>query len=153
MRIVIDTLGEEAVARTLTRLEGRLIDVAGAEPNLAAEMRSQTQAQFDSEGAAGSGGWAPLAESTIASKRSRGLDMRILHATGALRRSLTIMGARDSVTRTVGDVFEFGTTVPYAKWHQHGTSRMPRRRPVQLPERGRRQVVRILQQHVMSESA
>jgi phage gpG-like protein len=40
----------------------------------------------------------------------------------------------------------FGTRVPYAIFHQTGTSRgLPRRRPIELTEQTRRECVKILQ--------
>jgi phage gpG-like protein len=153
VRILIDTLGDELISRSLVGIEGRIVDISGARRELAEEMRAQIREQFDTEGQAGSGGWEPLAASTVAGKRARGRSMRILEESGDLRASLTIIGGTDNVTRITGDTFEYGTTIPYAKHHQHGTARMPRRRPAQLPEQGRRQVTRILQRHVMGEWA
>lgn len=150
MRIVIDTLGEQAVVRELIGIGDRAVDLAPAMDPVMATMRRALTRQFDSQGVHGSGGWAPLAPATVARKRARGLDPRILHATRRLRDSLTERGHRDEVAVARHDGADFGTTVPYARHHQFGTSRMPRRRPVQLPEVDRRQIVRIIQRFVVT---
>jgi phage gpG-like protein len=95
--------------------------------------------QFDSEGARGSGGWAPLAPATVAEKARRGLDPRILHATGRLRASLTARGG-DAIRESHPDEMRFGTDVPYAAFHQRGTARMPRRRGIELPATDRHMI-------------
>lgn len=154
MRIVIDTLNEKLVDRELTLMQGRMLDVGAAEPAVSERLRQDMVSQFDTEGRHGSGGWESLSPATIERKRRKGLDLRILHETGALRRSLTIEGARDSVARLVGNtIIEFGTTVDYARFHQHGRG-VPQRRPVQLPDTtARRDVMRILQRHIVRGEA
>jgi phage gpG-like protein len=46
----------------------------------------------------------------------------------------------------------FGTRVPYAAFHQTGTRRMPARKPVELSERNRRKVVKIIQAVIMDRA-
>lgn len=144
MRLVIDSLGEELVARELIGIAGRASDITGAGPALVDELRAAERRQFESEGRAGSGGWAPLAESTIAAK---GHD-RILRDTDALFEALT-GDSGDSVVVTDADGVDFGATLDYAGLHQTGTTRMPRRRPAQLADRDRQNLVRILQRFVV----
>lgn len=148
MRLEIETLGEKAVARDLIGIGARAVDIEPAMGDVADELRRATVRQFDSQGAYGSGGWEPLAASTVEQKRQAGLDPRILHATRRLRDSLTESGHPDAVVVPSRDGLSFGTTVPYAGYHQHGRG-VPRRRPLQLPEAVRRAVVRIVQAHVI----
>lgn len=101
--------------------------------------------QFDSEGAYGSGGWALLAPITIQRKRALGLDNGILRATGQMADTLTDGKAAGAIRDVTPTRAVFGTEDPKAIFHQMGTSRMPRRRPVQLPERDRRDSVKIFQ--------
>jgi phage gpG-like protein len=153
MKLVIDTLGEQAVARDLLRFGQNAADVRPAMAQVLDLLRNVERRQFDSEGAYGSGGWAPLAASTIDQKRRQGLDPRILRATGRMRDSLTEPGHPDQIAIARHDGLDFGTTDEKAARHQHGTARMPQRRVVQLPESDRREVVRILQRHVVSGRA
>jgi phage gpG-like protein len=71
---------------------------------------------------------APLAETTRARKRAQGLPSRALVATGALRDSLTSSSAPGAVRSISREAFRFGTSVDYARYHQHGTRHMPKRR-------------------------
>lgn len=105
--------------------------------------------QFATEGAAYSGSWAPLAPSTVRHKARRGLDPRILHATLRMMRSFTATTHADHVYRASADEMFVGSRVPYARYHQLGTRRMPRRRPFELDEAVRRNIVKILQAHLM----
>ena len=64
-------------------------------------------------------GWAPLAPSTIASRKFPGLP--ILQQTGALMQSVVdhpviIINQNELI---------YGTNNPYAEYHEEGTSRMP----------------------------
>jgi phage gpG-like protein len=45
-----------------------------------------------------------------------------------------------------------GTNVPYARYHQTGTHRMPRRQPVSLNEQMRRDMVKTLQRFCQTGS-
>lgn len=149
MRLTIDTAGEGIVERTLRNVEGRLQDYDGAWPQMTTLLRDAMEEQFKSEGKSGSAGWAPLAPSTIAAKRASGTNMAILHDTLRLQESLTVKRAREGVDRVLGNVFEFGTSVPYAVFHQTGTATMPRRRPVQLSNTQRARVALSLQRYIM----
>lgn len=153
MRIVIDSLGEQAVARELIGIDARGLDMRPAMDDVLDMLRTSERRQFDSQGVYGSGGWAPLAAATIARKQRAGHDPRILHATHRLRDSLTERGNPEELALARRDGADFGSLVPYAGYHQTGTSHMPRRRPAQLPETDRRQVIRILQRYVIENDA
>lgn len=74
------------------------------------------------------GGWPP--EKAYGSWSSAG-GYAALFRTGRLTESLTnLRGAPNDIDRKAAT---FGTSVPYAKFHQHGTSEMPRRPVVFLP--------------------
>ena len=87
---------------------------------------------FEAEGALlreFSAGWPPLARATVAARRRRGLGLRPLQATGALRRGVALaVGGRQA---TVSD------RVVYAARHQLGLG-VPRRpifpEPLQIRE-------------------
>lgn len=66
--------------------------------------------------------WKPL---KYPRRNSKGRD-RILQDTGLMRTSVTAMGGQN--TDEIGPTWlEWGTSVPYAKYHQYGTSRIPQR--------------------------
>lgn len=63
--------------------------------------------------------WRPLSPTSRRTTARRG----ILHHTGRLRRSFT----NTPVVEIQGNRMRFGSNVPYAKYHETGTSRMPAR--------------------------
>jgi phage gpG-like protein len=150
VQVLIDVFGDEQVNRRLLRFEDDVQDAIPAFREMAKLIRGSVYRQFYSDGAYASGGWVPLAPSTVAEKARRGLDPRILRATGKLFGSLT-SGDPGHVERMGPREFVYGTTVPYAKFHQRGTRRMPRRPPLELRDQDRRELVRILQRHLLGE--
>lgn len=81
----------------------------------------EVEAIFEREGI--SPRWRPLALSTLIEKRRLGLDNGILRRTGRLYRAYTDgSGARISDTR-----FSYSVDVPYARYHEEGTARIPQR--------------------------
>lgn len=149
MKLQVDVYGDEQVNRELLRFSDRSLDASPAFRRIADGMRDQIGRQFASQGAAGSGGWAPLKPSTLAKKAAEGLSPNILQATGALMDSLTGAGGanREVVTR---DELIFGTTLAYGGFHQRGTSRMPQRKPIEFSETDRRGFMKTLQRYVVT---
>src|SRR5688572_25151800 len=74
----------------------------------------------------GDGTWAPLAESTKRRKKRYGMADRILYLTGDLYTSL-VPGEAGSIFEVLSDRIRYGTSVPYAKYHQVGGGRLPQR--------------------------
>jgi len=146
MDLIIDSLGEELVARRLLGVAGRVVDMRAPMRELLDRLRQVERRQFDSQGAYGSGGWQALAPSTVAKK---GND-RILVDSGALYAAMT-GETGDSISVALPDGLDFGTTLPYAVYHQQGRG-VPQRRVAQLPDVVRRDMVRILQRSVMEET-
>lgn len=142
MQLTIETVGEAAVSRQLRGLGERLTNSTPVWGPVTAELRRLTARQFATEGQSGSAGWASLSPVTIARKQALGQPNRILEATGRLMRSVTTAQAQDGVDRRTNDTLQWGTTVPYAAFHQAGTSNMPRRPVVQLPESSRERIAR-----------
>lgn len=153
MRLDLEAFGDVQFSREILRVGANAGNMRPAFDKVHDSIRGVEKKQFGSQGAAYSGGWAPLAASTVRYKAARGLDPRILHATGRLRRSFTTKGDPDHVYRASADEMFVGSRVPYAKFHQLGTQRMPRRRPFQLDEAARRDVVKILQAHLVNTGA
>jgi hypothetical protein len=147
MRLTIDSQGEELISRDLFGMAGRAADVRPAMVEIRDLIWDATSRQFASEGAFGSGGWEPLASSTVEAKERAGLDRRILHATLRMERSVT-GDSPESIAVASRDGLDMGSSVPYTIHHQTGTDRMPRRRPMQLPDRVRQDAPRIVVRHV-----
>ena len=133
MRINV-SFDDGGMAKALGELSGIISDFSPVWPavdKIVADMETQ---QFESEGEYGGQAWEPLNPTYAARKqRERGGD-GILVASGRMRRSL--IDTRDPEHYFVsGPNFgEFGTRVPYAMYHQSGTSRgLPKRTVIPVP--------------------
>lgn len=85
-------------------------------------------------------------------RRVVGLQTRLadLVLSGRLKKSLTERGGEHIYAATNLRAV-FGTAVPWAGWHQSGTKKMPRRRPIEFTARDKRRWVRILQRWLHDE--
>jgi hypothetical protein len=131
LRFEFESYGDKLVSRELLDLGDRALDARPAFRLIAEDFRHFEEARFDTRGY---GTWRPLSPSTIREKARKGLDPRILHATGALRRSLTRRDAPDSYVRVFPNFMLFGSSVPYAHYLQTGTRKMPARKPLGFTE-------------------
>lgn len=139
--------GEEQVSRTLLRYQQGALDMRPAWERLARRFQRNERQQFASEGAYASGGWAPLSPAYAAWKARHYPGKPILERTGALKASLTERPFGIEVLET--GFMVVGSHVDYGAYHQRGGGRLPRRRPVELPEAERREWVRIIQERIV----
>ena len=146
MQLTFEVLGDRQIARKLERFGERAQDMTPLFRQLVNDFYSIERDQFRSEGSSGSGGWAPLRPATVA---ARGNAHPILTDTGDLRASLTRPSAKGAVSEIGPDGFFVGTDIDYAHFHQRGTSRMPRRRPVELTGADRTAWVKALQRFLI----
>src|SRR4051794_22533096 len=98
MSITIEAFGEVELQRTLVRIEKCVEDPRPAFNTIHDQFLILEEEQFEGQGKF-SGGWAPLADSTVAAKAMLGLDPRILFATEDLFKSLTDKSSEDHVYR------------------------------------------------------
>ena len=97
---------------------------------------------------AGGRAWAPLAMSTILRKEHGA----ILVDSGRMYESLTTPnGTADTIWETGDTWLRFGTSVPYAHWHQTGTRRMPARPHVGCDQLAADMIARILGEAVVDQ--
>ena len=136
-----ELLGERQIDRRLGRIELATVDATPAWEMLAESFLDTERKQFATQGGL-SGGWRPLSDRYAAWKAAHYPGKPILQRTGDLARSLT-EGPQIRVIEPHQMVL--GTDVDYAHWHQLGTDRMPRRRPVDLPRPTRVAWVKVLQ--------
>jgi phage gpG-like protein len=165
VRVELDFFGEDLVASKIVGVGERAEDLRPAFRRVVKLLNQAATRQFDSEGVYGSGGWAPLAASTKRQKAAKGLDPRILHATGRLKGSLQGKNA-DRIQRVNRQSLVFGTYTRYAVFHVRGTSArrsksspygplpqgMPKRRPMELTKGDRRLITRSIYERVMAEA-
>lgn len=145
VKIDIEVFGDKQTSRELLRFSERPANMRPVFWKIADEFRNIERNQFQSQGGA-SRGWRPLQPATVSAKARAGLDPRILHATLRLRKSLTHRG-RDHIRKFRDDEMFVGSKVPYGVHHQFGApgGNLPRRRPVDLMERDRKDFVRRMQ--------
>jgi hypothetical protein len=146
------TRGEEALLalpNRLTNLRPLMIE------SIAPAFNQMLERHWATRGAAFGHPWAPLAASTIASKARKGtLSRGILHDTEHLFKVLFRSRSTDDRLRRVagGLRFQANVSVPYALFHQVGTSHMPERQviPDPLPDSFRRRVRALVRQFILT---
>lgn len=152
MRLSLEAFGEQVFSRELLRIGENAGDMKPAFDEIHTVLMGASRRQFSTQGGY-SGGWQPLAPSTVAYKRRNGLDRRILHATLRLRNSLTQPSHPDHVYEASADEMFSGSRVPYGGYHQSGGGNLPRRRPVDFSAGGgprvKNDIVKILQRHLL----
>lgn len=80
------------------------------------------------------GGWPPLAPSTVRDKKRRGTFAKgTLIDKGRMVKSLT-PGNQNNVLQVRGTAVAAGSSDPNLPYHQHGTTRMPRRQVIDAPD-------------------
>jgi phage gpG-like protein len=138
--------GEQLFARHLLDVVDRGQDATPAFERIADDFMGYEKLRFDTDGY---GTWAPLQPSTIAEKARKGLDPRVLRATGELHRSLTERGDPHQELHITPDFMLFGSNVEYARFHQRGEG-VPQRRPLGFTETQKRDTVRVLQRYLVT---
>jgi phage gpG-like protein len=140
----VDQRGAGKAAVDLHRMGERGSDVRRVSEKVRSVYRRSEERRFDTQG---QGGWPPLAESTRARKQQQGLDPRILRATEMLYRSLTSVRARGQVDERAPSEFRFGTTLPYARFHETGKG-VPQRKLIDLQPSERREIDELIEDYI-----
>lgn len=148
-RIRFAFYGDVQLDRTIQRSLDAVDDASPAWEVLADSFGRAERRQFASEGAYGSGGWAPLSPRYARWKARAYPGQPILVRTGELRESLTRRPFGVEVIRPRFAIF--GSDVDYGRFHQRGDG-LPQRRPVELPESLRRRWVKIIQRFIVTGS-
>jgi phage gpG-like protein len=136
--------GAGKAAVDVHRVGDRSSDIRRLSEKVRSVYRRSETARFDNRGR---GAWPPLAASTRARKAAEGLDPRILHASDTLYRSLTSPRAAGQIDDRKPTEFRFGTTVPYAVFHDVGKG-LPRRELIELTPSERREVEELIARYI-----
>ena len=140
----LEVLGQVQVDRTLGVLAAKVKDLRPAWEDIRHDFQAREDWVFKREGAvSGWDRWRPLNPVYAAWKRKHGFGSKILVKTGRLKRSL-VSGSPDTIFESKPKSMVVGTRVPYAKYHQLGTSKMPKREPIRLTEPQKRFWVQII---------
>jgi len=143
--------GAGHVEHVLLGIRDRALDGTPVLAVILEDMRQLEAQLFETEGY---GEWAPLAQSTLERKAEQGYPPKILQATEWLMDSLTGSAAAGGhVEHILEDELIYGTTVPYAVFHQMGTRFMPARPPVDVREADVRRWTKLIQAYVFGVDA
>lgn len=123
--INIDGRATAPVRRKIHAMKERAGNLIPAWDTLIDWFADQERIQFGSRGARWRTLWPELAEETVAQKRELGYSGDILIRETDLLRSLTDRPL--SIERISAREATAGTRVKYARFHQDGTKRIPRR--------------------------
>jgi hypothetical protein len=128
MKLEFDARGFAQARRELHAMRMRVQDVRPAWEAVLTWWAARNVTHFRSAGKRWGTPWRPLAPDTLAEKLHLGYPPSILVRSGDLRSSLTMrpLGVEQLRPHDV----EAGTNVPYADFHQRGTSKMPKRQLV-----------------------
>lgn len=119
MKIDLDVRGEDIAARRLRQFAEHAKDGRRFFDRVAKVLLAEERALWRRKS-----GWPPLDPDTIRRKAREGQPARLMHATGALERALTVWGAPGQKLHIRNDRLEFGIDpngpVSYGIYHQTG---------------------------------
>jgi hypothetical protein len=147
---MIEVRGARKAAVDLTELGERGSDIRRVSEKVRAIYRRSNERRFASNGM---GSWPTLAPSTIERKQRGGYSGPPMVRSGDLERALTAARASDQVDIRDKTEFRFGTTLPYAIYHDTGTGGEKQRELVQLTAAERNQVSRLISGYVARAEA
>lgn len=147
------TPGGDVFQRRFTRFVSELTDLAPLLHEIVDHLHDVFREQFRTEGASTGSVWAPLSESYRRWKVRRYPGRGVLVRTGRLYSSLTRAGGTDAIRKVTARRMEFGTAVPYARFHQTGTRRMPARPIVRLSDANKADLTRMVHRYLVRKAA
>lgn len=138
--------GFDTFAMVLERYQHQADDLTPVWDKIADRFTELQGRNFDSEGATMSGGWTPLSPDYGKWKATHHPGKKILDLGGDLRESLAgKLGVRELTRKSM----TVGTQIPYASYHQNGTSKMPARRLIgDVPVPEQQEWAKVLQRHL-----
>lgn len=129
IEIRITVQGEQRLRQALNRLATSIQDYSPAWKPITQIFRDAMRGQFATGGGRGGKKWAPLSRAYSRWKERVAPGRPILVLTGDLVLSLTTQTG-DTIQNEQPLSLSLGTKLPYAKYHQNGTRRMPARPPL-----------------------
>lgn len=139
--VAISAPGAETLAARLERFAMSVEDARPAFEEMHTYLERGEAQTFDSQGGALGAHWPPAADPQSKT------DPRLLVATGALRASLASQTGESERVATSTEM-RFGTRVPYGRFHEYGTSRMPARPFLGVPDAMTRELVAIMERTI-----
>ena len=152
-------LGGKRIDRAFAQWSANIRDMSPAWNQVGQYLRDQFAKNYAQEGGwVGAGtSWPQLRPSTVADRIRKGFpgEHPILVRQGTLRDSLLQIGGYGNVYEVRPDGLTYGTTIPYAQYHQYGAPRanIPPRPLIGLTWYSKQDIVRILGDWVREEAA
>lgn len=152
IQVSIQQTGLRDVQVGLSRLEGAIRDMRPAWDQVVQYLDAVETQAFSSEGGTTAGGkWAPLKEEYRRWKARNWPGRQILELTGRLKDS--VLGSTpDTVSSRTQTRLEYGTSVPYARYHQRGEG-VPERAFLNLTNRQAAEIGAIMSRYLRIEAA
>lgn len=148
--LVFDVMGDVQLARGFSRFTDDIKDLRDAFKEIVKTFHKIEEKQFDTEGGYGSGGWTPLALSTIARKARGGFPDRMLVRTGDLRAS--VLGKGPYAIEEIRPLeLRMGTSLTYARYHQQGRG-VSARPVIQLTEDDKKSFMKSIQRYLVKQA-
>ncbi len=148
-RFRLEVAGTVEMDRGIARFADGVSDYRPIWPVIEDDFYAQMKAQFASEGAEGGERWQPLSPEYAGWKQAHYPGKPILERTGNLLRSLTSGADPNAVKVEDPQALTLGSKIPYAIYHQTGTSKMPARPEIKLPEPFKRSVMHHIQVYLV----
>lgn len=121
----VEVIGAEKAALRMQAIIDRSDQLQLVFEKARAELAAANAANFAANGLPSGGAWAPLDPQYGVWKSIRFPGRPTMVRSGRLFESLTTL--TDSANKINGSTAQFGTTVEYARFHQRGTFKMPKR--------------------------
>lgn len=158
IEISFEVAGAAPLQSAMVSFGNDIKDLSPAWDEVGDIVRGNFGDQFLTQGAlygTGGGGWAPLAPSTQRDRARHGYNPTwpILQRDDTLFDSLVIKGSLGNINEVRADGASFGTRIPYARFHQDGTRKMPRRQVVGLAWETRSAIIRAISQYIYRQVA
>lgn len=148
LNVQFEIAGQKQLDRALGVWVGRITDLRGVWDDIRDDFIAGEREQFKTEGGSGSGGWPPLSPVYKAWKDRHYPRRPLLVLNGRLLMSLTNKNNADMVYEKGKLSLKLGTKIPYAIYHQTGTSKMPARPPIELTERQKTLWPKLIQEYL-----
>lgn len=156
LKITFAVEGGTELLRTLAVKTSAIKNLIPAWDQIETKVQAFQKRVFLNKGADGGlSAWKPLKESTRRGKSRDGYGQWANHPlirTQALFKSWTTPNGPASVRYKEPLFFAMGVDegqLPYAKFHQFGTRHMPAREHLRFPDQLRRDIVKIIQRHLV----
>lgn len=114
MEFFVEAMGIRQAQTRFNRMGAAALDAAPAFVSIADMIFKIEEATFNGGGRRGGGSWKKLTDEWLTRKVRTGLDPRINHATLALRKSMTVLGAEHQNLEIGPQSLRISSDLPYA---------------------------------------